>query len=476
MASKNQIKENKMGIMPINKLLITMSLPMIVSMLVQALYNVVDSIFVSQINENALTSVSLAFPVQNFMIAVGVGTGVGVNALLSRYLGAKKTEQANKVANNGVFLAIMSYLFFLVLGMLFSRLFFKCQTDIIEIIEGGYSYLIICTTCSFGLYGQLIFEKLMQSTGKTIYAMFTQITGAIINIMLDPILIFGLFGFPKMGISGAALATVIGQILAMFLAIYLNYKKNKEIELKIKGFRPNIKTIKDIYSIGIPSIIMSSISSIMTFGMNKILLIFTSTATAVFGVYFKLQSFIFMPVFGINNGMVPIVSYNYGAKNKDRLMKTVNLSIIYAVSIMLVGLCVFQIMPRQLLSMFNASNELINIGVPALRIISISFIFAGYCVICGSMFQALGNGIMSLIVSVGRQLVVLLPTAYLLSLSNNLNMIWWAFPIAEVASVGLSVFGFKYVYNKKIKTLDKNEVKFNIGNTNSSSIEYLNKS
>lgn len=473
---KSNYNENKMGVMPINKLLITMSLPMIISMLVQALYNVVDSIFVSQISENALTAVSLAFPLQNFMIAVGSGTGVGINALLSKSLGEKNFDEANKVANNGIFLAIISYLLFLLIGIFGVRFFFECQTNVVEIIDGGYYYLLICTVCSFGLFGQFVFERLMQSTGKTLYIMLTQGLGAITNIILDPILIFGLFGFPKMGISGAALATVIGQILAMFLAIYLNYKKNKEIELKIKGFRPNIKTIKDIYSIGIPSIIMSSISSIMTFGMNKILLIFTSTATAVFGVYFKLQSFIFMPVFGINNGMVPIVSYNYGAKNKDRLMKTVNLSIIYAVSIMLVGLCVFQIMPRQLLSMFNASNELINIGVPALRIISISFIFAGYCVICGSMFQALGNGIMSLIVSVGRQLVVLLPTAYLLSLSNNLNMIWWAFPIAEVASVGLSVFGFKYVYNKKIKTLDKNEVKFNIGNTNSSSIEYLNKS
>lgn len=454
MASKNQIKENKMGIMPINKLLITMSLPMIVSMLVQALYNVVDSIFVSQINENALTSVSLAFPVQNFMIAVGVGTGVGVNALLSRYLGAKKTEQANKVANNGVFLAIMSYLFFLVLGMLFSRLFFKCQTDIIEIIEGGYSYLIICTTCSFGLYGQLIFEKLMQSTGKTFYSMLTQITGAVINIILDPILIFGLFGFPKLGITGAAMATVIGQICGMTVGIYLNKVKNKEIEVKVKGFRPNLKTIKEIYSVGIPSIIMGSIGSVMTFSMNKILLVFTSTATAVFGVYFKLQSFIFMPVFGLNNGMVPIISYNYGARHKDRLIQTVKISIIYAVLIMILGLLIFQFFSKQLLSLFSASEEMINIGVPALRTISISFLFAGYCIVLGSMFQALGRGVMSLIVSVGRQLVVLLPVAYLLSKSGNLNLVWWAFPIAELASVFLSSIGFKYVYKKEILPLD----------------------
>ena len=305
--------ENKMGVMPINKLLITMSLPMIISMLVQALYNVVDSIFVSQISENALTAVSLAFPLQNFMIAVGSGTGVGINALLSKSLGEKNFDEANKVANNGIFLAIISYLLFLLIGIFGVRFFFECQTNVVEIIDGGYYYLLICTVCSFGLFGQFVFERLMQSTGKTLYIMLTQGLGAITNIILDPILIFGLFGFPKMGIAGAALATVIGQILAMILAIYLNFTKNYEIKIKIKGFKPDLKTIKKIYSVGIPSIIMGSISSVMTFGMNKIIIVFTSTATAVFGIYFKLQSFVFMPVFGLNNGMVPIVSYNYGA-------------------------------------------------------------------------------------------------------------------------------------------------------------------
>ena len=454
MSGENVVKENKMGTMPINKLLITMSIPMIISMLVQALYNVVDSIFVSQISENALTSVSLAFPVQNFMIAFGVGTGVGINALLSRSLGEKKFEEANKAANNGVFLAVMSYLLFLVLGILFSKSFFQWQTDIKEIVDGGYRYLIICTTCSFGMYGQIVFEKLMQSTGKTFYSMLTQITGAVINIILDPILIFGLFGFPKLGITGAAMATVIGQICGMTVGIYLNKVKNKEIEVKVKGFRPNLKTIKEIYSVGIPSIIMGSIGSVMTFSMNKILLVFTSTATAVFGVYFKLQSFIFMPVFGLNNGMVPIISYNYGARHKDRLMQTVKISIIYAVLIMILGLLIFQFFPKQLLSLFSASEEMINIGVPALRTISISFLFAGYCIVLGSMFQALGRGVMSLIVSVGRQLVVLLPVAYLLSKSGNLNLVWWAFPIAELASVFLSSIGFKYVYKKEILPLD----------------------
>ena len=461
MSGENIVKENKMGTMPINKLLISMSLPMMISMLVQALYNVVDSIFVSKISENALTAVSLAFPVQNFMIAVGVGTGVGINALLSRSLGEKKFEEANRAASNGVFLAVMSYLLFLLIGILFSKKFFQWQTDIKDIVDGGYFYLIIVTTCSFGMYGQIVFEKLMQSTGKTFYSMITQITGAVINIILDPILIFGLLGFPKLGISGAAIATVIGQSSGMMLGIYLNSTKNKEIKVKIKGFKPSLKTIRDIYSVGIPSIIMASIGSIMTFGINKILLVFTSTATAVFGVYFKLQSFIFMPVFGINNGMVPIISYNYGAKHKDRLMETVKISIIYAIGIMIIGLVIFQLLPKQLLGLFSASEEMISIGTPALRIISISFLFAGYCIVVSSMFQALGNGVMSLIVSIGRQLVVLLPAAYLLSRTNNLNLVWWAFPIAELASVFLSVIGFKYVYKKEIVPLVNNEEKYN---------------
>lgn len=457
MSGESVIKENKMGTMPINKLLISMSLPMMISMLVQALYNVVDSIFVSQISENALTAVSLAFPVQNFMIAVGVGTGVGINALLSRSLGEKKFEQANKVANNGVFLSVLSYIAFLILGIIFSRRFFQWQTDIKDIVDGGYSYLIIVTTCSFGMYGQIVFEKLMQSTGKTIFSMTTQLTGAIVNIVLDPILIFGLFGFPKLGISGAAIATVIGQICGMSLGIYLNTTKNKEIKVEVKNFRPSLRTIKEIYAVGIPSIIMASIGSVMTFGLNKILLVFSSTATAVFGVYFKLQSFIFMPVFGINNGMVPIIAYNYGARNKDRLMKTVKISIMYGISIMLIGLVIFQVFPKELLSLFNASDKMISIGVPALRTISISFLFAGYCIVVSSMFQALGNGVMSMIVSLVRQLIVLLPVAYLLSKSGNLNMVWWAYPIAEIASVCLSVIGFKYVYKKEVLPLEKKD-------------------
>lgn len=450
---QTQDRENKMGVMSINKLLITMSLPMIISMLVQALYNVVDSMFVSHISENALSAVSLAFPLQSFMIAVCTGTGVGINAVLSKSLGEKNYDEANSAANNGIFLAVLSYLLFLIIGLFFTRFFYQCQTDITEIIEGGYSYLVVCTTCSFGLFGQIVFERLMQSTGKTFYTMITQGLGAIINIILDPILIFGLFGFPKLGIAGAAIATVIGQIIAMLLAIYYNVSKNDEIKIKIKGFKPNFKTIKKIYSVGIPSIIMGSIGSVMTFGMNKILMVFTSTATAVFGVYFKLQSFVFMPVFGINNGMVPIVSYNFGARNKERMIDTMKISIIYAVCIMIIGFTIIQIYPDKLLSIFNASKSMIDIGIPALKIISLSFLFAGFCIIVGSVFQALGEGVLSMIVSIARQLVVLLPVAYLLSKTGNLNMIWWAFPIAEIASVVLSVIFLKRTYNKVIKDI-----------------------
>ncbi len=450
---QTQDRENKMGVMSINKLLITMSLPMIISMLVQALYNVVDSMFVSHISENALSAVSLAFPLQSFMIAVCTGTGVGINAVLSKSLGEKNYDEANSAANNGIFLAVLSYLLFLIIGLFFTRFFYQCQTDITEIIEGGYSYLVVCTTCSFGLFGQIVFERLMQSTGKTFYTMITQGLGAIINIILDPILIFGLFGFPKLGIAGAAIATVIGQIIAMLLAIYYNVSKNDEIKIKIKGFKPNFKTIKKIYSVGIPSIIMGSIGSVMTFGMNKILMVFTSTATAVFGVYFKLQSFVFMPVFGINNGMVPIVSYNFGARNKERMIDTMKISIIYAVCIMIIGFTIIQIYSDKLLSIFNASKSMIDIGIPALKIISLSFLFAGFCIIVGSVFQALGEGVLSMIVSIARQLVVLLPVAYLFSKTGNLNMIWWAFPIAEIASVVLSVIFLKRTYNKIIKDI-----------------------
>ena len=433
-------EENKMGVMPVNRLLIEMSLPMMISMLVQALYNVVDSIFVSRINENALTAVSLAFPIQSLMIAVGTGTGVGVNALLSKSLGEKNTERANKVAENGVFLAALSYLLFLIVGLTVVKPFYAGQTTDQEIFAYGYEYLTVVCCFFLGMYAQFIFERLLQSTGKTIFTMFTQGTGAIINIILDPILIFGYFGLPAMGVAGAAVATVIGQIVAAVLAFIINQKKNKEIPLDFRAFKPDVKIIGAIYAVGIPSIIMQAIGSVMTYGMNRILMVFSSTAAAVFGVYFKLQSFIFMPVFGLNNGMVPIIAYNYGAGKKDRLTKTMKLSIMYAVAIMAVGIVVFQIFPSQLFMMFDASETMLAIGVPALRTISLSFAFAGFCIVTGSVFQALGNGVYSMIVSIARQLIVLLPVAYLLSRTGNINAVWWAFPIAEVASLLLTIF------------------------------------
>ncbi len=453
MEEKGKVQENKMGVMSENKLLISMAVPMMLSMLVQALYNVVDSIFVSRISEDALTAVSLAFPVQNLMIAIGAGTGVGINALLSKSLGEKNQKLANKTAHNGIFLMLISAILCALFGIFGSRWFFTTQTEDLSIIEYGHEYLSIVMTFSFGLYGQFVTERILQATGRTLYTMFTQGLGAIINIILDPILIFGMFGLPKLGMTGAAIATVIGQIVAALLGVWFNVKKNPDIQLSIKYIQPDKEVIKKVYNVGIPSIIMGSIGSVMTYGMNMILMGFSSTAAAVFGVYFKLQSFFFMPVFGLNNGMVPIIAYNYGARKKDRMMKTLRLSIMYAVSIMIVGFLVMQIFPTQLFSLFDASEEMLSLGVPALRSISISFLFAGYCIIVGSMFQALGNGILSMIVSIARQLVVLLPVAYLLSLTGNVNLIWLSFPIAEIASLTLSSIFLYRIYQKVIKPL-----------------------
>ena len=447
-------KENKMGSMPVPKLLISMSLPMMISMLVQALYNIVDSMFVAQLSEDALTAVSLAFPIQNLMIAVASGTGVGINALLSRNLGEKNYEGANRAARNGIFLGIASCILFAILGIIGSHFFFTMQTDNEIIVTYGTQYLRIITLFSAGIFLQITFERLLQSTGKTIYTMITQGTGAIINIILDPVLIFGLFGFPKLEVAGAAIATVIGQIIALTMSFFFNITKNKELSLNFRGFRPHKRTIATIYEVGIPSIIMQAISSVMTFGMNKILLMFSSTAAAVFGVYFKLQSFIFMPVFGLNNGMIPIIAYNYGAKNKKRIMQAVKLSVMIAVSIMLLGLAIFQIFPEALLrNLFDASETMLAIGVPALRIISISFLFAGYCIVASSVFQALGNGIYSLIVSVSRQLLVILPVAYIFAKLFGLHQVWWAIPIAEIISVILCTILLKRIYEKKVRPL-----------------------
>ena len=448
--------ENKMGTMPVSKLLFTMSLPMMISMLVQALYNIIDSIFVAQISEAALTAVSLAFPIQNLMIAVSAGTCVGVNALLSRSLGEGRRDLANLAAVNGVFLAFVSYAVFAIMGLTLSRFYFSSQTSNPEIIELGVQYMIICTVLGFGIFGEMMFERIIQSTGRTIYNMYSQGTGAILNIIFDPILIFGLFGAPKMGIRGAALATVFGQIVAMLMSLLFNMKRNPDISMSFKGFHPHGATIRTIYTVGVPSTIMQSIGSLMLLGMNRILIGFSETAVSVLGVYFKLQSFIFMPIFGLNNGMIPIIAYNFGAKNKKRIMDTIKLSVISAVSIMLIGLVAFQLFPRQLLLLFNASDHMLEIGIPALKIISLSFLFAGYCIIVGSVFQALGNGVYSLIVSIIRQLIGILPLAFLFAVLFGLNAVWFSFHLAELLSVTFSTILFIRIYKLKVKPLSEN--------------------
>jgi len=451
--SKPIPKENKMGTMPVPKLLITMSLPMMVSMLVQAAYNIVDSMFVAQLNEDALTAVSLAFPIQNLMIAVAAGTGVGINALLSRNLGERRPDEANKAAKNGIFLSIISCLVFSLAGGLGSHAFFALQTDNPLIVKYGTEYLTVVTVVSCGIFMQITFERLLQSTGRTIYNMYTQGLGAVINIILDPILIFGLGPFPRLEVLGAALATVIGQVIAVLLSLYFNIKNNKEININMRKFRPDKSIIITIYKVGLPSIFMQAIGSVMVFGMNKILLLFSTTAAAVYGVYFKLQSFVFMPVFGLTNGMIPIIAYNYGARNKKRILQTLKLSVIYAVGIMLLGLIIFQVFTPQLLAIFDASDHMLEIGVPALRIISLSFTFAGFCIIISSMFQALGNGLYSLIMSAARQLAVILPVAYVLARVFGLNQVWWAVPIAEILSLILCVFFYGRIHHLKLKDL-----------------------
>lgn len=447
------VKENKMGVMPVPRLLFSMAVPIMISMLVQALYNVVDSIFVARLSEDALTSVSLAFPMQNLMIAVGSGIGVGTNAMLSKKLGEKDYETVSSAAVHGIMLSMIAYVLFAIFGIFFTRTFFEGQTDIPAIIDGGVDYLTTICVLSFGLFGQIIMERLLQSTGMTIYSMITQGTGAIINIILDPILIFGLAGAPKLGIRGAAVATVIGQMTATVLAIYFNITKNKEISLSLKGFRPQAGIIGVILYVGIPSIIMVAVTSITVFGMNRILMQFTSTAAAVLGAYFKLQSFIMMPVFGLNSGMIPIIAYNYGARRGERIFSTIKLSVITAMVIMAIGILILHVFPAQLLGLFNASDHMLAIGVPALKTISLSFIFAGYCIVCSSVFQAFGKGILSMIMSLMRQLVVLLPAAWLLSKTGNVNNVWWAYPLAELMSVAVTTIFLVRIYKTIISRL-----------------------
>ena len=446
-------RENKMGVMPVGKLLMSMSLPIMISMLIQALYNIVDSMFVARISEDALTAVSLAFPIQNLMIAVATGTGVGMNALLSKALGAKDFERANRAATNGLFVLVLSCVPFMLFGALLTDWFMRTQTDIAHIITYGDEYLRVVCLVSIGSFGAIAVERLLQATGKTVYSMITQAVGAVINIVLDPVLIFGLCGLPAMGVTGAAVATVLSQCVSFALGIVFNVCCNREISLSYRGFRPSGHIIGRIYAVGVPSILMASIGSVMTFFMNRILIAFSSTATAVLGVYFKLQSFVFMPIFGLNNGLVPIVSYNYGAKKKKRMMRSIRLAILTAVCIMTAGFLAFELIPDQLMGLYNASEHMLSIGEPALRIIGIHFLIAGYCIVAGSVFQALGNALPSLITSLARQLVVLLPVAWLLAQTGNVNNVWWAFPIAEVMSAAMTTLFFVREYRAKIKPL-----------------------
>ena len=432
--------ENKMGVQPIAPLLAGMAVPMMISMLVQALYNVVDSIFVARLSQDALNAVSLAFPLQNLMIAVGGGTGVGMNALLSRSLGEKKQDQADQAANTGIFVFLVSAVLFGIFGVLLARPFFLAQTDIESIVDYGTDYARICLGLSIGIFSQFCFERLLQSTGRTVYSMITQLIGAVINIILDPILIFGLFGLPRLEVAGAAVATVIGQIVAALIGLWMNLRFNRDIHIRLRAIRPDRAMVREIYRIGVPSIVMQSIGSIMTFGMNKILISFTDTATAVFGAYFKLQSFIFMPVFGLNNGMVPIISYNYGAARLDRVRDTIRLTATVATVIMVIGCSAFNLIPGVLLGFFSPSAEMLAIGTVALRVISYSFLLAGFDIIAGSVCQAIGNPVYTLICSVCRQLAALLPAAWLLARTGILDLVWFCFPISEVVSLVLSIF------------------------------------
>lgn len=453
-------KENKMGVMPIGKLLFTMALPMILSMLVQALYNIVDSIYISQISESAVTALSLAFPIQNLQIGAATGIAVGVNSLLSKSLGERNQERANAAAGNGILLVGIAVVVFVLFGIFGARPYFEMQSDVAATVEAGTTYTSICCILIAGVFVEILAERLLQASGRTIFTLFTQGTGAIINIILDPIFIFGKFGAPEMGIAGAAVATVIGQWVAAIMAVFFNLKFNPDIQFSCKAFKPQKEVIKPILTVGVPSMIMMAIGSIMNFGMNQIFLSFKGygeTAAGVFGIYYKLQSFFFMPIFGLNNASISIIAFNYGAKKPERITKALRLALGSAMTIMILGLIVFQAVPHLLLDLFNPSELFASIGVKALRIISIHFPIAAVCIVLGSCFQALGNGSYSTITSLCRQLIVLLPAAYLLSLSGNVDNVWWSFPIAEIASMAATLFFFSRIYKEKISPLMKDK-------------------
>jgi len=447
------VKENKMGVMPVGKLLANMALPMIISMLVQALYNVVDSIYVSQISESAVTALSLAFPVQNMQIGFAVGVGVGVNSLLSKSLGERNQEAVNRTAGNGVILMLICTAIFMLFGFFGVRSYYEIQSTVKETVEGGIAYTSICCIFVMGSFLQILFERLLQATGRTVHSMIAQGVGAITNILLDPVFIFGWFGLPAMGVAGAAVATVIGQWLGALTGLYFNLKKNPEVQLGFRYLRLDKRIVGQILTVGIPSIIMNSVGSVMNFSMNQILQGFTETATGVFGIYFKLQSFFFMPLFGLNGATISIIAYNYGARKPERIIKTQKLALASALGLMLAGFAAFQLVPDLLLGMFNPSDAFLEIGRACLRTISWSFPLAAVCISVGACFQALGNGIYMTIISLARQMFVLLPVAYLMSLSGNVNLVWLAYPIAEIVSSSMTLFFFLRIYRQKIKPL-----------------------
>ena len=456
MAESDKLQENQMGTKPIGKLLVHMAVPMVLSMLVQALYNVVDSIYISRVSESAVTALSLAFPVQNLMIGTSIGLAVGVSALLSRYLGSHEMDKVRKMAPTGVFLSACGMAIFMLFGIFGAGPFFRMQSTVQETVEGGSAYIAICTIASVGIFFEVLFERLLQATGRTIYTLVTQGVGAVLNILLDPVFIFGYFGIPAMGIAGAAVATVIGQIVAAILAFIFNWKKNPEACVDFRGWKPEWPLIREVLGIGVPSIAMMAVGSFMTFGMNQILQRFSETATGVFGIYYKVQSFIFMPVFGLNNGMIPIVAYNYGARKPERIGKTVRLSCAAAFAVMILGFAVFQAAPEAVLGIFDPSDAFMAIGCRALRTISWAFLLASFGVVLSAVFQALGSGVYSTIVALARQLLVLLPVAYLLSLTGNLDLVWWAFPIAELVSAAVTALFMRRTYRTKLKPLYQN--------------------
>ena len=454
---KETLQENKMGVMPVGKLLVNMALPMIISMLVQAFYNIVDSVYVSQVSESAVTALSLAFPVQNMQIGFAVGVGVGVNALLSQSLGRKDQESVNWAAGQGVFLALVATGLFMLFGFFGVRPYYTMQSTVAETVEGGIAYTSICCIFTVGVFIQVLCERLLQATGRAMQTMILQGTGAIINIILDPVFIHGWWGMPRMGVAGAAVATVIGQCTGAALGIYLNLRHNPDVQLHVKFMKPNWKIIAPILEVGIPSVVMNGIGSVMNFGMNQILQGFNEVATGVFGIYYKLQSLFFMPLFGINNATISILAYNYGARKPKRIVHTLKLATAVAVCIMLVGLAVFQLFPQALLGIFNPTEEFLAIGVKALRILCLPFPVAAICISLGASFQALGKGSYSTIVSLCRQLIVLLPAAYLLSLTGDVNNVWWSFPIAEVMSALVTGLLFAKLYRQKVKPLFADE-------------------